>query len=370
MAALGSGVALASACGGTASVAPGSAGADVTLASGFSHTCFVASDGTVRCWGDDSYGQLGDGSTSEPMSVVTVNDLSGARSLAAANLHTCALLADGTVKCWGNVCYGEDKDPCPPPNLVPTTIAGVSGVQTLAAGGGTTCGILRDGTVRCWGANDSGQLGDGTTNDSWLTAVAVQQVRNAIGIAVGGSHACALLSDGTIACWGSNAVGELGVASPSASSAPIVVPDVSGAIAVTAGLEYTCVLGAAGAIQCWGDDSQSQLGSPATPTPSPPVEVPGLAGARAVSGYGTRTCAIEAMGVTCWGEDAVWGLDTSGPTPVDGFAAAPTAIAIGADHGCALTGPDAVACWGNNSYAQLGGGTSAFSLTPVPVPGL
>jgi alpha-tubulin suppressor-like RCC1 family protein len=144
------------------------------LALGWFHSCARLGDGTVKCWGDNGVGQLGDGTTTNSSTPVAVQGLSGAVEIAAGGLHSCARLGDGTVKCWGNNFSGELGDVTGTySSSTPVVVQGLSGAVEIAAGNWHSCARLGDGTVKCWGGNSDGQLGDGTDTIS-PTPVVVQ----------------------------------------------------------------------------------------------------------------------------------------------------------------------------------------------------
>ena len=175
-----------------------------------SFTCALLSDGTVRCWGQNTDGRLGDGTTDSRTAPVTVSGLSGVTSIAAGADHACAVTSGGTVKCWGDNWYGTVGDGTTRNNrLSPVAVSEISGAAALTAGPWYSCALLSSGTVKCWGKNWQGKLGDGTTEDR-LTPVAVSGLSRAAGVTAGQDHVCALLSDATVSCWGDNWYGQLG----------------------------------------------------------------------------------------------------------------------------------------------------------------
>ena len=143
------------------------------VAAGGDHTCVRLNDGTVRCWGDNRYGQLGDGSTAPRLTPVQVTGLDRARVLVAGFDHTCALLDDGTARCWGGNYDGQLGNGRWEQEVVPVAVAQLQGANDLAAGQQHTCATLIDGTAKCWGRNESGQLGNG---ESFAISSIPQQV--------------------------------------------------------------------------------------------------------------------------------------------------------------------------------------------------
>ena len=396
------------------------------LALGDFFSCAQLSDGTVRCWGIDDFGELGAGATvgtsTEPCSStpVVVEDLSGAVEIAAGYYHSCARLNDGTVKCWGYNGDGELGDGttsgirCPETNspasvcrLTPVVVQGLSGALEIAARGWHSCALIGDGTVQCWGLNSSGELGDGTTTNN-STPVVVQGLSGVVEIAAGGdsagSHTCALIGDGTVQCWGDNEYGELGdgtttgitcvpvqhTAGTSCRLTPVVVQGLSGAVEIAAGAYHSCARLGDGTVQCWGDDVAGQLGNGATSFSPTPVVVQGLSGAVEIAAGYYHSCALIGDGtVECWGANDAGQLgdgatsestcytglvNSSGPcqlTPVvvKGLSGA-VEIRAGYHQSCARLGDGTVRCWGDNLFGELGDGTNTNSPTPVLVVGL
>jgi alpha-tubulin suppressor-like RCC1 family protein len=169
------------------------------LSAGDYHSCAVVSDGTVHCWGDNRYGQLGDGTFTKRATPVVVNDLANAVAVSAGNGFTCALLGDGTVRCWGKNDSGELGDGTFTSRTAPVAVSGLAGAVAVSAGDYHGCALLGDGSVRCWGYNRSGGLGDGTTVTR-ATPAAVSGLAGAVAVTTGGQYSCALLGDGTVRC--------------------------------------------------------------------------------------------------------------------------------------------------------------------------
>lgn len=254
---------------------------------------------------------------------------------------------DGFLKCGGACC--------------PTT--------ALAAGPAFTCARLDDGAggaVRCWGANESGQLGDGTTVAR--AAPVTVPVPSAVAVGAGAHHACAVLSGGAVTCWGANDSGQVSSTPVTPLLAPSATPISTGATAVVAGAAHTCALLSSGAVKCWGANGAGQLGG----TPSGGLATPIASGATALAAGSNHTCALVGTAVKCWGDNAAGQL---GGTPSSGIA---TPIASGIvllaasnDQTCASIGTSpggsidpVLQCWGS------GIGASFLPADPQPTPAI
>jgi hypothetical protein len=253
------------------------------ISAGYNHTCALMSAGTVECWGDDAYGQLGNGKTTNSGAPVAVSGLSGVSAIAAGGEHTCALSSTGTVKCWGDNFDGELGDGKTEKSDVPVAVSGLSGVTAIAAGSGNTCAVTSAGTADCWGYGPEGTLGDGKTENSDVP-VAVSGLTGASAIALG-SQACAVASAGAVYCWGRGEEGALGDGNTENSDVPVAVSGLTGASAVAGGFNHTCALMSAGTVECWGDNYAGVLGNESASGPErcygescskTPIEVPDL----------------------------------------------------------------------------------------------
>jgi alpha-tubulin suppressor-like RCC1 family protein len=229
------------------------------------HTCAVLSDGTARCWGLNTNGQLGDGTKTFSDVPVLVDGLSNIVSITAAHSrHTCALLDDRTVWCWGANDFGQLGDGAGDGLDNPTAVqvSGLSNVTQIDTGAHHTCAVREDGTVWCWGSNFEGALGDGTAVQVRETPVQVVGITTAVSVAAAYSPSCAVLEDGTAWCWGKNGDGQLGHGGTEAfSTVPVQVSGLATVTAVTAGEGHACALLEDTSAWCWGDNSDSQLGT-------------------------------------------------------------------------------------------------------------
>lgn len=244
---------------------------------------------------------------------------------------------------------------------------------------------MEGGAVTCWGWNQSGQLGDGTTEDRPFPVAVQGLTEGVVKLAAGASHSCALLDSRHVTCWGLNVWGQLG--SPTGPTCPsglacnvtpVEVAGVSDVIALAGGVSHTCVLGQSGGVQCWGRNQYGQLGDGTNTNSAGPVNVSGLAsGVTAISIGGFHACALlTGGGVKCWGNNATGqlgnGTTTNSSLPVDvtGLPAEAVAISAGNQHTCAVLATSSVVCWGDNVYGKLGDGTSTQQHLPVAVSGL
>ncbi|MFT5432143.1 MAG: alpha-tubulin suppressor-like RCC1 family protein, partial [Myxococcota bacterium] len=333
--------------------------------------------GSVACWGQNNFGQLGIGVESPnsaiPLDVIGIDD---ALSTAAVATRTCVLRASGKIFCFGNNTFGafgtgaESDSPSPiEASIVPAAVATCSGSHYA-------CAILIDGTVACWGSNLSKQLGNTGAPTSSLTPFSVTGVSGATDIACGDDHTC-VVSAGQVLCWGDNDSGETGQASGfTLQAAPVT--GIDDAVAVSVGERHSCAIRAGeggdsegGPVVCWGDNGQGQLGDGGSPTSAIPVVVIGLTDATALSAGDDSTCAVRADGtVVCWGRGVDGqlgdGQGSSSDTPVvvTGLTDAEH-IAVGIDLACAMRVGGEVSCWGDNFNGSLGDGTTESADVPV-----
>jgi alpha-tubulin suppressor-like RCC1 family protein len=355
----------------------------VALSAGSIYACAVTSSGGAVCWGNNQYGQVGDGSKSNRLAPVQVTGLEhGVTAVATASepsasdvsvFSACAVVG-GAAKCWGKNNYGKLGDGTMDDSAVPVQVSGLTGgVQSVAVGDDATCALTTGGAVKCWGSNAQGQLGDGTGNSS-PTPVQVSGLSSGVkSIVLGRYFGCALTSAGGVTCWGTNAAG-LGNANATQSSTPTAVDGLSsGVVAIASGPVNVCALTSAGAVQCWGYNSFDELGSGATVSSGRvPVPIVGLqTGVSAIAVGGLSACAVTTtQTIKCWGYggDGQLGNGTSPPSsdPVDvtGVSTA-TAVSVGGFYACALIATGGVECWGTNTSGEFGNGTVKSSAVPV-----
>jgi alpha-tubulin suppressor-like RCC1 family protein len=353
-----------------AAAAPHDPESPVHIASGDFHTCALRADGTVRCWGRNKEGQLGDGTTETRTKPTTVAGVSDVTQLALGANFSCALRRDGSVLCWGaGKAWGDGQTRS---NVPPTPVAGLRGAAQIDAGGLLVCAVLAGGTVRCWG-------NEGDTSAPGATSLPAHDAEE---VTVGEAHACARMKDGTVRCWGDSPWN--GTGGPSLAS-----PRVAGATRVTTGDAMACALAGGEGVTCWGRNDQGELGrSPDNDWHAQPqrVVVPATCSAAGQEGRVTgvtagesHVCAVVVGGcVSCWGSngDGELGRGSQGrpesPGAVPGLEGVEE-LALGADHACARTrasagtGGGTIWCWGSNAQGQLGDGTTERRTTPTRV---
>lgn len=401
----------------------------VGIAAGYRHTCAVSGAGAVYCWGwNATYNQLGDNTSTNrltPVQVVGVGGtgfLTGIKQIAigsSAYGHTCALSTANEVYCWGYNGYGQLGDNTTTQRAAPVKVTGVGGtgflsnITNIAAGGtyGHTCAVNSTGSVYCWGYGANGQLGDNTstTRNAPVQVTGVGGtgfLANAATVAVGGTsgstgHTCALTTTGTVYCWGYNNTGQLGDNTITGRPAPVQVLGVGAvgflsnitAIAAGGGTSNngtTCAVNSSGSMFCWGDNTNGKLGDNTATQRNTPVQVVGSLGlgflsniytlsvSSSYSSYG-HVCAVSTTGsVNCFGNNSFGqlGNGTSNvatqSSPVQTWqpgSVAFTQISASNGHSCGISG-GAVYCWGANGNGELGDGTTTARATPVQVKGV
>ena len=374
----------------------------VQVSAGGTHTCVTTSTGAAKCWGNNFDGQLGDGSTASSGLPRPVSGLdSGVAQTLTGWSHSCALMVDETVRCWGDNRLGQLGTGDTVPRYQATTVAGLPApVQALSLTAAATCALLMGGDVWCWGAgvSDVGTVFVPTRiGQTGLNAIKVSTAQNStcvitsggvakcsspgiyaaafitlpgletnvVDISKGNLHTCALKVDGAVWCQGYGYYGQLGPSNSGEDQPLTMIPDIPvGVVSLAAGYDYTCLLTVFGAVKCWGNNKDGQLGSPGLEVPYSftPEPVQGLAsGAADVSDGGAFECARLTSGAAaCWGANFRGQLGDGSfahrwsPVPVLGVPEPVAQLSAGPDAGCAVGADSAVRCWGNEPNFWLG----------------
>ncbi len=382
--------------GGTCACPIGGCDGAVEVSAGFSHTCVRRTSGTATCWGSNSVGELGDGTTTHStcclgsdcadcsLVPVAVSSLTDAVEISVGVVYSCARRASGAVVCWGGNSIGQLGDGTTTDRYTPVAVSGLTDAVEISANWGHTCARRASGAVVCWGRNDLGQIGDGTTTNR-LTPVAVSGLTDAVEISIGGLHSCARRASGAVVCWGYNQHGQLGDGTLTDHMTPTAVSGLTDAVEISASIGNTCARRASGAVVCWGENYFGQLGDGTTTQSLTPVAVASLSDIIEISSDDVHTCARRASGaVVCWGLNTYGQLGDGttthstcclGPDCAD-CSLVPVAvssltdaveISVGSSYTCAQHASGAVVCWGLNVNGQLGDGTTTNHSTPVTV---
>lgn len=381
----------------------------VSISAGGFAACGVTKRGIGYCWGWDTDGQLGNGATAGNQNAPSEIDLPEdfVKISVGGNSTACGLQASGKISCWGQGTFGQmGNGTTTVTNAVPVEVSDPGPFTDVAVAMATVCATKKSGTVWCWGRDNYRQLGDGDLNSSNATRPVQAKVGNAYQITAGteamfalvdtsvqapkssgdlngkftvaqtetnAMHACHIRPNGTIWCWGLEHNGEIGnggAASETAAS-PVMVTDPGPWYWVSAGLDHTCGIKTDGSAWCWGDDSSGQLGNGGITgdqvSPSPVVNTNTIPWAQISAGL-SSTCAIKADGsLWCWGSDTDGALGNgAGGNSTQPSAVASTLpwtmVSVGYNTACGIKQDSTLWCWGDAYSGKLGNGTTTPNL--------
>ncbi|MFD3659781.1 RCC1 domain-containing protein [Streptomyces sp. NPDC058659] len=340
----------------------------------------AGTDPWVRAWGENAQGQLGNGSTVAQQTAAAVTGITrddvrelsggGGGAAAAANGFAVALLKDGTVKSWGANTTGQLGNGTTTAQSFPATVAGLSGVSEVSAGLNHALAV-KGGRVLAWGSNASKQLGTGQdTTNPYRIPIPVQSLDKIKDVGAGCDFSVALRQDGTVWTWGSFANGRLGTGSAANRETPQKVPDVENVEAIAVGCDHVLALTADNTIKAWGRNAEGQLGNDSVTDAPKPVDVAYLDAVARIFATSTSSFAVLDDGsVTGWGKNTDRqlgdGTNANRTTPVvlDGLKGVQD-IAGGADFTLAALDDGSVIGWGANAAAQLGDGSTTAPASP------
>ena len=364
-----------------------------TVSLGNNHTCASTSGGFAYCWGNNSSGQLGNGTGIKSAAPVLVASFP-LSSISAGGDHACAIGPGGAAACWGDNSSGELGNGTTTTSLTPVPVSGGHSFTMVSAGAHHTCGLTSQGTAYCWGNNSFGQLGNGTYTSSAVPVPIPYPVANASWnqVSAGSTHTCASLIVSavpmptiSIYCWGDNSAGQFGDGTMKSSNVPVPTSlPATVAISpstVSAGTQYSCFFLAVFSSSCAGNNSQGQLGNGTTTSSSLPVTISTQQHLSSISAGLDHACGVDGSGnAYCWGNNSLGQLgngtnmNSATPITVAGGLNWATVVA-GGGHTCGITGstgPTAgggVYCWGDNTYGQLGNTWTTSSSVPINVTG-
>ncbi len=340
----------------------------------------------AACWGT----YVGDGTGNARDSARTPPKVpTGLAQVSGSYVGACVLTVSSQLWCWGDNKWGDlgngtsgGIDP------YPGKVSLAEPVEAVSTGGQTNCALTPDGIgpgaeAWCWGWNNHGQVGDGTTISPRPTPAPVASLGRVTEIVAGQTHTCAIILAGIVQCWGANEHGQLGDNSTNQSSKPVSVSSLGGVVQLALGASFSCALTNAGSVYCWGWNLTGELGDGSTKDSHVPVAVSGIGGANpavAIAAGNVSACAVLLGGqVRCWGDNSAGelgdpsaGVQSSIPVPVSGFSsdgqisANPNGVAV-----CALNTNQQASCWGDNYFDELGDGANGGQRdTPGLVKGL
>lgn len=373
----------------------------VEVSAGRLHTCALTSDGTAWCWGSNEYGQLGAAQDETTCNHPDLRDRRVAcairpravagdvkfRAIRAGGTHTCALALDDRVFCWGDNLYGQLGDPSLRESFAPVPVVSTARFIDVAAGGQHSCAVRTDGVAHCWGANDIGQIGVAGTGAGASVPVPVQTLVRFASVSAGPRRSCARTAEGLAYCWGATWVERSlgGVEMVRSQSQPFRVQQLPPIQAIAVGMNTTCALDRDGGPRCWEANPTGSIGDGTTKGSTSPQPVETELAFVDVSSGRAHTCGVAAGGMAwCWGEASSGQLGVSPallegrcgasaltcrrfPIRVTGWRVFARISAGQGDHTCGVTLGGNIYCWGAGSMGQRGDGRRTAEWSPVRV---
>jgi alpha-tubulin suppressor-like RCC1 family protein len=382
---------------GVATLDDAGTGSFVAVSAGREHTCALVADGSAYCWGSNEFGQLGvaaDTTTclreDRPIACkrqpVAVAGGVKFQKIRAGRAHTCGLALDNHIYCWGDNLDGQLGDPSVRRTTVPVPVLSSDSFTDLATGGKHTCGLRTDAVLLCWGANGDGQLGIAQIGNGTAIPTAAQTSQRFSSVAAGDRRTCARVADGTTYCAGATWIvrqNGLEVTGPQGSLTRILQSPVFETIAV--GTNTTCGLTTDNLAYCWEANPAGGMGDGTTAGSTAPTAVAGALRFASISAGGLQTCAIADTGLAyCWGANGLGQLGVS-PAALNSRCSTPavscsrvpirvsgwrvfTQISAGqGDHVCGLTLGGSIYCWGAGGLGQRGDGRTSNEWSPTKI---
>jgi len=358
-----------------------SARTSIALGSGLS--CGVTTSHAAYCWGKNESGQGGNGSTISSGLPTLVSLTDQIVAVSAAEASVCALTTTGSVSCWGVV---PDGQAAPTTRATPSRVVSPVQFVSLTVGGAFACGLDKDGLAYCWGANGFGQLGIGDTLPRSAPVAVVNRLKFT-SLSAGYAHVCGTIAGGTTYCWGDNSFLESGISTRGVTKLlqPTPIETTVPMTSVTAGTTFSCAIAQGGLAYCWGGNFAAQLGDGTQKSRATPAPVAGGLHFTALAATRSNSFAAHACGITtgrvtyCWGANSQG--ETGGPAETTCISASIAAVCntlpvvvrtlgstlavdVGTAHSCAITAAGSMACWGDNSFGEIGDGTNVLQTKP------
>jgi alpha-tubulin suppressor-like RCC1 family protein len=337
-------------------------------------TCGITSSDKLKCWGTNSAGQVGDGTVTDKKVPVAIDSATSYRAVYMSGYNSnCAITTDDVLKCWGANSAGQLGDGTKTASLVPKVVDSSTRYSQLVLASSSLCGITTAGILKCWGANGSGQVGNGTTTEQ-LTPQVIDTGTLYQNIVMASNTVCGITTAKVLKCWGSNSSGEVGVGSTLNVLSPTVID--AGVLykQVVTNNGTTCALTDGGAVKCWGSNIFTQVGNGLSASQ---YTTPQAVDAMTVYSR-VYTRGFSSFGITTAGALKAWGFNTSAGQLGDGSLtnrSTPVAIDVASTyadvraqfHTCAITTSGVLKCWGDNTFGQVGVNTVGTQATPTVV---
>jgi alpha-tubulin suppressor-like RCC1 family protein len=348
------------------------------LGVGYAHACAVREGGQLVCWGSNTCGEIGVVISQDRVLRPIVVMASGVSAVASGSDFSCAIVGgSGGVQCWGSNTWGQLGDGTSDDRATPAPVMDLSGATAIALGDDSACAVVAGGSVKCWGSNTSGELGNPSAfSDSYVPIDVMGGLTGVTRLSADWNHACAVDGTPSVRCWGTDVFGQLGTDDGDHDTAAAAVSLSGTPTDVTTGVDHTCAIHG-GAVSCWGSNESSQLGRTGSAEQHLPVAVDGIPepATRLIEGQGfSHTCVVVESGrLYCWGAADALGagaldLPNGRPTPAEPMGLSDVVeVSAGAFATCARTSAGTVRCWGYNAWGPLGDGTQTDRFVPAPV---
>ena len=355
-------------------VQAGSAANYASVSAGNAFTCAITLDGAGVCFGANTNGQLGDGTTATKTSPAFISESGSFLQLDAGSSHACGILTGGALKCWGKNDRGQLGINSQVDQTTPQAVQTGQTWKSVSAGADFSCGVRTNGTLFCWGLGTSRQLGTGEAVSSLVPLQESTQATDWQSVQTGVTFACGLKTDGTRHCWGANSLGQGGSGTLTTLTTPTLVGSETDWQTLALGESTGCGVRSGGGLRCWGDGSLGQTGGTAELHPTP-VDVESARSFTEVATSLRTSCAIDSeQRLYCWGT-ASRGISGQGfnadRTAPDAVAPAESyaSLDVQLEHSCALRTSGQLECWGRNAFGQLGDGSAISRSAPTLVEG-